>query len=249
MRAIVLVAGQTVAAVAERRGDFPVWIRDRTGDAWRGEWAAHDLRTDAPLPRPCDADAFIITGSSSSVTERTPWMHRAEGLVREIAVAGTPLLGLCFGHQLIAHALGGEVGKNPRGREIGTVRLRRVANDPLFGRLPRTFDVHASHVDSVTRLPRGATVLATTELEPVAAFRIASSIWAVQFHPEFDADVMRGYLHARADLVIAEGGDPEALLARVHDRTRAHEVLRSFATMASAGGDARVGPCGPHKVA
>jgi GMP synthase (glutamine-hydrolysing) len=233
MRMMILAAGSTVPAIAERRGDFDRWIREKTGDAWAGTWAVHDLRASAPLPAPRDAGAFMITGSSSSVTERAPWMLRAEELVRDIEQAGIPLLGICFGHQMIAQALGGEVTKNPRGREIGTVRLQRLADDPLFADLPRSFDVNASHVDSVARLPPRAEALAITPLDCAFAFRVGPRVRAVQFHPEFDADVMRGYLQARAPLVESEGHDPDALLAAVHDGTRGSDVLRAFARMAS----------------
>lgn len=231
MRIIILVAGQTIPAVAAVRRDFPHWFQDQTGDAWRGDWATYDLQGSDPPPRPRSAAAFIITGSSSSVEEQAPWMKRAESLVRDIAATTVPLLGVCFGHQLIAHALGGEVGKNPRGREIGTVRVRRLADDPLFAFLPRAFHVNASHVDSVLRPPRGACVLASTRLDPVAAFRLGTSVWGVQFHPEFDADVMRRYLEARGSLVRQEGGDPDALLADVHDRTRGPAILKNFAKL------------------
>lgn len=232
MRATVLVAGDTIPAIAARRGEFPRWLRERTGAAWPGEWLVHDLRTDTLLPGPTDAEAFLITGSASSVTEEAPWMLRAQELIRAIVAAGTPLLGVCFGHQLIGRALGGVVGRNPRGREIGTVRLRMVAADPLFDGLPPSFDVHASHVDSVTELPPGATLLAETDLEPNSAFRAGPKAWAVQFHPEFDADVMRGYLTARAELVRTEGRDPEALLDAVHDETAGEAILRRFAELA-----------------
>jgi GMP synthase (glutamine-hydrolysing) len=224
-----------VPAIAAQRGDYDRWIREGMGDAWPGSWAAHDvreLREGSPLPGPRDADAFVITGSSSSVTERAPWMLRAEELVRGIAQAGVPLLGICFGHQMIAQALGGEVRKNPHGREMGTLRLERVADDPLFAGLPRVFDVNGTHVDAVVRLPLHGEVLATTSLDPVAAFRVGSWVRAVQFHPEFDADVMRGYLHAREDVVRGEGIDPEELLRGVHDGTRGTEILRNFARMA-----------------
>jgi GMP synthase (glutamine-hydrolysing) len=228
MRILILVAGQTVPAIAARRGDYPAWIRAKAGKAWPGEWAAHDVRTTAPLPGPRDADAFVITGSSSSVTERAPWMLRTEGLVRAIAAVGRPVLGICFGHQLIAQALGGEVAKNPQGREMGTMRVQRLADDRLFAGLPRSFDIHGTHVDAVVKLPRGGEVLATTPKDPIAAFRVGEHVRGVQFHPEFDADVMRGYLHARAALVRAEGGDPEALLAKVHAPTRGETILRNF---------------------
>ncbi|MGH7296683.1 MAG: glutamine amidotransferase, partial [Polyangiaceae bacterium] len=174
---------------------------------------------------------FVITGSSASVTERAPWMLRAEGLVREIEAAGAPLLGICFGHQMVAQALGGEVRRNPRGREIGTVRVERAADDPLFAGLPSAFEANATHVDSVVRLPARAEVLASTSLDPVAAFRVGPAVRAVQFHPEFDADAIRGYLEARAHLIRDEGKDPAALLAGVRDDTRGRDVLRNFARM------------------
>ncbi len=168
----ILVAGNTVPALAERRGEFAKWIRDGVGDAWAGDWIEVDIRTDAPLPTISQVDGFFITGSSSSVTERAPWMLRAEQYIREIDAAGKPLLGICFGHQLIAQALGGDVQKNPKGREIGTVRVNVTAQDPLFGNEPRVFDANASHVDSVAKVPERARVLASTSLDPVAAFAV-----------------------------------------------------------------------------
>jgi GMP synthase (glutamine-hydrolysing) len=156
-------------------------------------------------------------------------MLRAEALLRDIVAARIPFLGICFGHQMLAQALGGDVQRNPFGREIGTVRLTRVADDPvLFTGLPRTFDVHETHVDAVVKLPPGAQVLARTDRDPAAVFRAGALVRGVQFHPEFDADVIRGYLAARAHILRGEGLDPEALLAAVHDGTRAHDLLRNF---------------------
>jgi GMP synthase (glutamine-hydrolysing) len=229
----VLVTGQTLPDVSRRRGDFERFIRTRAGDAWNGRWRAYDVREGAPLPSPRDAAAFIMTGSSSSVTERAPWMLRAEELLRNIVAARVPFLGICFGHQMLAQALGGDVQKNPFGREIGTVRVTRVADDPvlfsgLVSGLPRTFDVHETHVDAVVKLPPGAEVLGRTDRDPAAIFGVGALARGVQFHPEFDADILRGYLAARAHILRSEGLDPEALLAAVHDGTRGHDVLRSF---------------------
>jgi len=239
------VTGQPVPSVLARRGDFARLLREASRDPrWAGPaggpagaptlWAARDLRTSAPAPGPRDADAFIITGSASSVTERASWMLRAERLVRAIVDARVPLLGVCFGHQMIAQALGGRVERNPRGREIGTVRLTRVADDPIFAGLPRSFDVNATHVDAVTRLPPGARLLATTSLDEASAFSIGDTVKAVQFHPEFDADVMRGYVLARADAIVGEGGDLAAILAGVRTTTSGRSVVPHFVRLARA---------------
>lgn len=191
----------------------------------------HDVRTDDPLPRVDDAAAFIITGSSSSVTEGAPWMLRTCELIRVLVEANRPLFGICFGHQLMAEAFGGKVTKNPRGREIGTVRVVRAAGEPddlLFDGLPLTFEASATHVDSVATVPANARVLASTSLDPVAAFAIGQSARAVQFHPEVDADVLRGYVKARSPAIRAEGLDAEGILAGVREAPHAQALLRNF---------------------
>ena len=210
-----------------RRGEFASWIQAGVGDTWEHGWLEHDLRTDAPPPAPSSASAFIVTGSSSNVTEQAPWMLRAEPYLRDLAGSGTPVLGICFGHQILAHALGGKVTKNPRGREIGTVSVTKVAGDPLFSSLGDPFAVNATHVESVVALPPGARLLATTSLDPYAAYALGETVRCVQFHPEIDGDAMRGYIGARAHFMRAEGLDPESTLARAHDADGA-AILRSF---------------------
>jgi GMP synthase (glutamine-hydrolysing) len=230
---VILRAGDAVPEVRAVRGDFPKWIRESAGDAWTGPWRDHDVRTDAPLPDVSEAAAFVMTGSSSSVTERAPWMLRAEEYVRSIVAAKVPLFGICFGHQLVAQALGGLVAKNPRGRELGTVVFERARDggpDPMLAGLPPSFAVNASHVDSVVRLPDGARVLGTTALEPVSAFAVGESTWGVQFHPEFDGDVVRGYVRARAEIMKSEGLEPEEAIASAADAPFGRDVLRSFVT-------------------
>ena len=187
MKIIVLRTGDVVAGVAARRGEFERLIRETVGPVWAGGWETVDVRdTAAELPRPASAAAFIVTGSASSVTERAPWMLRAEAYLREVVRAEAPLLGICFGHQLIGQALGGEVTKNPRGREIGTVRLTQVNGEgvaePMLRDLPSAFDVQATHVDSVSRLPPGARAghdRARAERHLLGGARVR----CVQFHP------------------------------------------------------------------
>ena len=224
---VVLRAGDPIPEVAEVRGFYPAWISAAAGDAWPHEWSEHDVRTDAPLPSLNSASAFIITGSSDSVTERLPWMLRLEGFIRDV-VGHTPLFGICFGHQLVAQALGGTVEKNPKGREIGTIKVTRFDEDPMFKNLPANFDANATHVDTVIALPSNARLLACSPRDRHQAFAVGSRTRCVQFHPEFDGDAIRRYLTIRAPLITAEGDDPSSLLANAKDAPYGVECLRNF---------------------
>lgn len=234
MKLIVLRTGDVAEPVRVARGEFDVLIRDTVAEAWGGPWETIDVRRpDAPLPRVEEVAGFIVTGSSHSVTERAPWMLRVEAYLRDVVRADAPLLGICFGHQLLGQALGGEVTKNPRGREIGTVKLavtRDAGVDPILAGLPRAFQVNATHVDTVSKLPADARVLATTELEPNAIFAIGENVRGVQFHPEIDADAMRGYVRARWDVIAKDGLDPEAIFGGIAETRENGQVLKNFVT-------------------
>lgn len=227
---VVLVTGDPVPNVERSRGPFAALIREVLGAAWPAPIAVLDARR-GELPSPRETGALVITGSPESVTSRTPWILAAERSVAEHVRAGVPTLGICFGHQLMGQALGGLVEQNPNGREIGTVALELLGDDALLAAAPEPRRVNMSHRDSVTRLPAGAAVLARTRLDPHAVVRFAPRAWGVQFHPEFDRDVMRGYIDARRDALTAEGIDPDALGAE--DAPAAAAVLRTFARLAS----------------
>jgi GMP synthase (glutamine-hydrolysing) len=225
----VLVTGDPVPGVEAHRGPFVALIRAALGEAWAGEITVLEARL-GELPDATELGALVITGSPESVTSRAPWILEAERAVAEVVRAGVPTLGICFGHQLLGQALGCLVEVNPRGREMGTVRVRPLDTDPLFGASLEPFVANMSHRDSVTRLPPGARVLAETEREPYAALRFADRAWGVQFHPEFDGDVMRGYIEAREAALRAEGIEPGSVPAT--DAPDAERVLRTFARLA-----------------
>jgi GMP synthase (glutamine-hydrolysing) len=224
----VLRTGDAVPEVASVHGEFSAWIQRAMGDAWQGGWAEHDLRSPEPLPDCTAMAGIIITGSISSVTERAPWMLRAEAYVRDIVRTETPLLGICFGHQLMAQALGGLVERNPSGREIGSVEVTRHEDDPLFEGLPSSLVANATHVDSVVKVPPGARVVASTALEKHAVLAFGRAARGVQFHPEIDGAMMRGYVEVRRRCLVDEGLDPDQVLAATSDTPMACEMLRNF---------------------
>ncbi len=229
---IVLRAGDAIPSVALRRGEFFRWIKEAIGEAWKGQWTEVDLRDPGvALPDPGAAAGYIVTGSSASVTEQAAWMLRAQGWLREATALDKPILGICFGHQLLAEALGGRVVKNPRGREIGTVKVTLddgAERDAIFSELPRAFHANATHVDTVAELPKHAERLATTALDQNAAFRVRRA-YGVQFHPEIDGDLMRGYLHARRDAIVEEGLPHADMVSSAIDAPHAITLMQTFA--------------------
>jgi GMP synthase (glutamine-hydrolysing) len=234
---LVVKCGSTLASLRERRGDYEDWILAGMGVPRARAQVASAPDEDA-LPDPASVAAVVLTGSSAMVSAREPWSERAAGWLRGAVRAGTPVLGICYGHQLLAHALGGRVGVNPRGREIGTVLVETgpaARADALLGELPERFPAQATHVESVLELPAGATLLAASQGDPHQAFSCGPRAWGVQFHPEFDADAIRAYLDARRELLRAEGRDPDSLLAGVRESPCGPTLLRRFAALVLAG--------------
>jgi len=213
-------------------GDFEEWIAAGMGVPAE---AVRVVRPEAgALPDPAGITGVVITGSRGNVTDRQPWLEPAAAWIRGLLAAEVPVLGICFGHQLIAHALGGQVDRNPAGYEIGTVDVEKLPasdGDPLLGPLPSPFPAHEVHHQAVRRLPDGAVTLARSAGDPVQAFR-AGSAWGVQFHPEFTDETMRAYVREEAAALRGEGRDPEAILAAVRP-SPAGSVLARFAQLAT----------------
>jgi len=173
----------------------------------------HDGRAGGPGPDVREFAGIIITGSSASLTQPEPWMDDACDLVRRAADAGVPVLGVCFGHQLVGRAFGATVAKTPGGWEIGTwdVTLTDAGRrDPLFAGLDPTLAVNLTHEDHVE--PHAAlTPLARNDRTPLQAVAVGEHVRGVQFHPEFSGAVMKSYIDARRSVLT--GIDPDALRA------------------------------------
>jgi GMP synthase (glutamine-hydrolysing) len=136
-------------------------------------------------------DAAVISGSQTAVYDADEWITTTETWVREAVEAGLPVLGLCWGHQLLARAVGGDV--DPMGGyELGYATVDLLddgTDDPLFEGVGPSFVAFETHSDEVTRLPATASVLAETD-RALQAFRVGNA-WGVQFHPEYDLDTAR----------------------------------------------------------
>jgi GMP synthase-like glutamine amidotransferase len=154
-------------------------------------WAARD--GELP-PDPLAADAWVLTGSVASVTQPEPWMERAADALRQRHAAGRALVGLCFGHQLIAQALGGAVSRNADGFRLGVAQTALAAQEPWMDPpLPR-LSLFAAHEDQVRQAPPGARVLGGSVHCPVSAYAIGRHVLCTQYHPELTRPFMRDLL-------------------------------------------------------
>lgn len=236
MRPIILKTGSTFADLAGRRGDFEDWFAARLGRPLR-DFHVIDAQRATTLPDPTSADAVLVTGSSATVHEHDPWSDRAGAWLRAAVQSGVPVLGVCYGHQLLADAFGGRTSRNPNGREIGLTTVHIAQDDPLFEGLPPVFPVFETHLDAVVDVPQSARVLAGNARCPVQALAFGPRAWGVQWHPEFDDDAMRHYLHVRRPQIEAElgAGETDRLLRAVQGTPPSGDcILRNFWRLATA---------------
>ncbi len=216
--------------LCNRRGDEITWLSECM-DVDPANIMVVKVYKDEPLPAPEDVQAAIITGAIDMVTDGHGWIETTAQWVREAIQVDTPLLGICFGHQLIAYALGGRVGSNPNGAKFGNTQIQKThsaTNDPLFGELPNSLNMQVFHFQSVLSLPEGAEVLAKSEHDPFHAVKYAPYSWGVQFHPEFDADIMKGSYDVYETDISAEGFCVNTLRHIAFDSKEGKVLLRCF---------------------
>jgi len=224
---VIVKAGDAQPVITERRGDYDDWFR-RTLD---GPTVVCQAHRDEPLPEPRDCAGVLITGSSRSVLDDEPWMRRLADWLRVARDEDLPVLGVCFGHQLVCQAFGAQVERNPRGWELATREIALTADgraDPLFEGLPDRFAVQMSHRDHVTDLGSGFRLLATNGHSAVQAVAVDDHIRAVQFHPEADQTIARLFITCRAGVLREEGLDPDQLCRQVTTAPLQERVIRNF---------------------
>jgi len=154
-------------------------------------WAARD----GELPEdPLAADAWVLTGSVASVTQPQPWMERSAEALRQRHAARRALVGLCFGHQLIAHALGGRVVRSAGGFRLGVADTALAMAEPWMDPPRNHLSLFAAHEDQVLQAPPGARILGGDAFCPVGAYAVAQHVLCTQYHPELSRPFMRDLL-------------------------------------------------------
>lgn len=234
MKKLVIVnVGAAAPEMVEKYGDFEVIAKSHIEK--QGIQCELVSGIEDTLPPAETLAGVIIMGSPAMVTERKPWMLRLSQQIVELVNKEVPLLGICFGHQLIAQALGGEVNFHPQGLEVGTVSIEKTAEadkDALFSQLPISFNAQVIHYQTVVKLPPNAVRLAHNSFESNHAYRVGKSTWGLQFHPEFDSAIMHDYLITYRDNQKLEQAY-QPLAEKVECCLEARKVLLNFAQFCS----------------
>ena len=204
-------------------------LRYRYYQARQGELPLH----------PDECDAFLITGSRAGVYDRLPWIGPLRSWIMDFHERGAKIIGICFGHQIIAHSLGGHAGKSPKGWGLG---LHSTAiKSTLFecfsencrwsehDEAPQQLRLLYSHQDQVERLPACAELLAGSDFCPYAAFRIDRRIMSFQGHPEFTPAYLQRLLQRRIEVIGREKYEQAiASLALENDASAVGTLLLDF---------------------
>ncbi|HBW3531568.1 TPA: penicillin-binding protein 2 [Klebsiella pneumoniae] len=227
---LLVQTGTPPTAIRQAHGDLPRWFRTLLAP-WQTQLTTVRVFEDEPLPAPDRQTVAVLTGSWAMVSDRLAWSERTADWIRQAVAIGMPLFGVCYGHQLMAHALGGEVAYHPGGRESGSQTITLSpwgVDDPLLSGLPATFPAHLSHLQTVTRLPEGATVLAASAHDPHQIVRYGPHAVSTQFHPEFTAPIARSLIRHREAVLQAEGIDAQRLHDEVQESPQGAAILTRF---------------------
>ena len=222
MKIGILETGRSRASLTERFGSYPDMFKALLGRADPALTFEVYPVVDGTFPAgPEDCDGWVVTGSRHGVYEDLPWMRTLKDFLLRAVDARVPVVGICFGHQILAEALGGRVAKSDRGWGVGIHEYEIVTPKPWMGEeeRPAPLPLNAIHQDQVVELPAGVEVIARSAFCPYAMLAYGDTAMSIQAHPEFSIpyekallDVMRGdsVPTALADAALERINEPDA---------------------------------------
>ena len=232
---LILQTGQSIKQARDKYGDFDkLFIKGMGVD--KSQTKTIHVYDDLVFPNPRELAGILITGSPAMVTEGNEWCIKTQQWIKQFIDSNIPILGVCYGHQLLAKVLGGTVEWNPNGREIGQVDMVLTSSsqdDLLLSSLikgsTQSIKVQATHQQAVTSLPKNVTILGTTNLDSHHCFCYKNHIWGMQFHPEFTPEIIKDYIRLRYDDIKQEGLNPDQLIVEVEEINNGPTLLQRFA--------------------
>ncbi|MCP4471935.1 MAG: type 1 glutamine amidotransferase [Gammaproteobacteria bacterium] len=203
MKIGILEAGLLREELTDRFDPYPVMFERFLRRAGRDlEFMAYSAVRGQMPASIFDCDGWLISGSRYGVYDRLEWMFPLQDFIRELAQARLPLIGVCFGHQIIAEALGGKVVKSDRGWGVGVQRYRIDKRQSWMRDQPPSIGLYAYHQDQIVTCPESATVFSSSEFCRFAGLSYGESIISVQAHPEFEEAYERALLELFGGSVI-----------------------------------------------
>lgn len=213
MRIGIIETGKVNEALRARHGDYPAMFQALLGRADPALSFRTFRAVDGEVPaEPKACDAWLLTGSRHGVYDGLPWIEPLKAFLRAARDAGRPIIGVCFGHQILAEALGGRAIKSEKGWGVGVHEYEIIRRPGWMAGAPRRIAMHALHQDQVVDIPKDATVLATSPFCEYAMLAYgdpeAPDAISVQPHPEFGAEFMRELVMQRmGELIPREEGE------------------------------------------
>ena len=223
----IVKCGSTFDSIKNDFKDFEHWIIDKFENKDKNI-VIINAQENEKLPTLTKNDAVILTGSHSMVTQEESWSLEVEKWLPKLIKDEVPLLAICYGHQLLAKSLGGVSGYHENGMEIGSVDINLeedAKDDEIFSKLQNSFKAHTIHSQTVIKLPKNATRLAFNSHDKNHAFRVGSCAWGVQFHPEFDENIMNLYIK---EVAKKKDLDVEKLTSFSENTNVATMILKEF---------------------
>lgn len=229
-KVLIVKTGITYDSVIKKHGDYDYQIAQQIGIPYEELLVVPVYENIEPVITE-EVSSIIITGSDAMVTDLEPWSVATEKWLRRIVHKGIPILGICYGHQLLAHALDGIVDYHPGGKEYGEVEISLTVEgekDPLLSILPSNFTGYVAHSQTVIKLPPKAKVLAKNDFEAYHAVQFCKNVWGVQFHPEFNGDIARIHVEEEKEVLASDGVDVEKLRQNIKDSDYGKILLQRF---------------------
>ena len=201
MKLGILITDTVIPELAEQFGQYPEMFARLLALDPTLELVSFDVINGEYPADIDDVGAYLITGSKTSVYDDEDWIKPLISFVRKLDAAKKKLVGICFGHQIIAQALGGETTKSEEGWCVGVHKATLNEKAQRFGDTGESFKLLSSHQDQVQHLADGAEILASTANCPAAMTVLGNHILTFQGHPEFDKEYARQLLDMRREIL------------------------------------------------
>jgi GMP synthase-like glutamine amidotransferase len=230
MKIGLLETGEPPQALQPEFGRYGGMFRDLLGPGH--DYVTYDVQAGDLPADPGECDAYIVTGSSAGVYDDLPWIAPLKAFL--VQARGQPLVGVCFGHQVMAEAFGGKVLKSDKGWGVGLQAYEVAAPQPWMDGVP-VVAVPGSHQDQVVEIPPGARAVAGSAFTPagILVYDDQPAI-SMQFHPEFDPAYAAALIEARRGdrFTDAQADAAIASLANPNDRARVADWIEAFLAQA-----------------